>query len=107
MTCPKCGGPLVPCRSTWTFEGIIKRRRECDACGHAFVTCEITEERHEYLKTLEPVEPLEKPCDRCTVAGGPEACTKRDCLRWTAWWMQQWDRTRELFPVGNGGQNGL
>jgi transcriptional regulator NrdR family protein len=98
MSCPKCGSALVPCRQNWDADGLIKRRRECDACGTQFITCEILVDEYEHLKSLEPAEPLEKPCDRCTVAGGPAACTQRECLRWRAWWLQQWEKTRELFP---------
>lgn len=46
MKCPKCGGEIKVCCTTYTEENEIYRRRKCFSCGHVFYTMEFEVEEN-------------------------------------------------------------
>lgn len=51
--CGKTGGYVTDSRETGAMNGTIRRRRECQHCGHRWTTFELPADRIEHFRDIE------------------------------------------------------
>ena len=47
--------------------------------------------------TMKAVNKTPSPCKTCRQVSSSYSCDNKDCPRWKAWWLDQWERTRILL----------
>ena len=47
--------------------------------------------------TMNGAEKMPSPCKTCRLVSSSYGCDNKNCPRWSAWWKDQWERTRALF----------